>query len=151
MKGLEMSCRLQKRGESHGNGLCSLRAAALGDASGNIEKASSGRRQRRTVVRAGRVLDVRTGRCARIRRFVIEGREDRADSSRPAKLASGLAGDTGRSICRMPTLLPGLMTPITHLTFDLNSLGTQAWRSRPRAKALHGRKERSRHASRPVF
>src|SRR5258708_23856150 len=78
---------------------------------------------KRTVIRAGRVLNVRTGELQTNQAIVIEG--DKIARIAPSREVTAAAGDT---TIHLPdaTLLPGLIDMHTHLTFDLNPLGDQA-------------------------
>ena len=67
----------------------------------------------RIVVRAGRLLDVKTGKTLTDQAIVIEG--DKIVSVGPASAASASA-----STINLPnaTVLPGLIDAHTHITFD---------------------------------
>ena len=73
----------------------------------------------RTVVRAGRLLDVRTGQVSKDQAIVIEG----------DKIVSiGPAGDiAGAQVIELPnaTILPGFIDVHTHLTYDPGNVGLQ--------------------------
>ena len=88
----------------------------------------------RTVVRAGRLLDVKTSKVSTNQAIVIEG--DRIVSIGPA-------GDTaGAQVIDLPnaTVLPGFIDAHTHLTYDPGNVGTQIlFTSGPRS-ALTGAK-----------
>src|SRR6266481_1894636 len=58
---------------------------------------------KRTVIRAGRVLNVRTGELRANQAIVIEG--DKIAQIAPSSEVSAASGDT-RSICRMPRCCP---------------------------------------------
>jgi imidazolonepropionase-like amidohydrolase len=70
---------------------------------------------RHTVIRAGRVLDVKTGQTLRDAAIVIEG--DKIVSVGPA---SAVPPATGTTVINLPaaTVLPGLIDAHTHLTFN---------------------------------
>lgn len=71
----------------------------------------------RTLIRAGRVIDVRTGRAAAEQTIVVEGEKIAAIGA-----TAGIAAKAGdREIdLRGYTLLPGLIDVHTHLTMDTN-------------------------------
>src|SRR6266851_4957698 len=90
---------------------------------------------KRTVIRAGHVLNVRTGELKANQAIVIEG-------DKIAKIASSsevttAAGDTTIDLPDA-TLLPGLIDMHTHLTFELSSLGYQGLGISTAREALHG-------------
>ena len=90
---------------------------------------------KRTVIRAGRVLNVRTGELRANQAIVIEG-------DKIARMAASgeVAAAPGDTTIDLPdaTLLPGLIDMHTHLTFDLNSLGYQGLSISTAREALHG-------------
>jgi imidazolonepropionase-like amidohydrolase len=90
---------------------------------------------KRTVIRAGHVLDVRTGQLHANQAIVIEG--DKITQVVPSSEVKAAAGD---NLIDLPdaTLLPGLIDMHTHLTFDLNSLGYQGLAISTAREALHG-------------
>jgi imidazolonepropionase-like amidohydrolase len=90
---------------------------------------------KRTVVRAGRVLNVRTGELRANQAIVIEG--DKIAQIAPSSEIKAAAGDTTIDLPDA-TLLPGLIDMHTHLTFDLNSLGYQGLSISTAREALHG-------------
>src|ERR1700682_472174 len=90
---------------------------------------------KRTVIRAGRVLNVRTGELRSNQAIVIEG--DKIAQSAPASEVTAASGDTTIDLPDA-TLLPGLIDMHTHLTFDLNSLGYQGLSISTAREALHG-------------
>src|SRR5882724_9380054 len=77
---------------------------------------------KRTIVRAGRVLDVRTGQMRANQAIVIEG-----EKIAQIVAASEVKAAAGDATIDLPdaTLLPGLIDAHTHLTFELSSLGYQ--------------------------
>jgi len=90
---------------------------------------------KRTIVRAGRVLDVRTGQMRANQAIVIEGEKiAQIIASSEVKAA---AGDTTIDLPDA-TLLPGLIDAHTHLTFELSSLGYQGLAISTAREALHG-------------
>jgi imidazolonepropionase-like amidohydrolase len=90
---------------------------------------------KRTLVRPGRVLDVRTGELRGGQVVVVEG--DRiARVAASADVRPG-AGDTTIDLPEA-TLLPGLIDMHTHLTFDLASLGYEGLGISTAREALHG-------------
>jgi imidazolonepropionase-like amidohydrolase len=96
---------------------------------------------KRTVIRAGRVLDVRTGEVRSNQAVVIEG--EKIAQVDPANEVEAASGDT---VIDLPeaTLLPGLIDMHTHLTFDLNSLGYQGLAISTAREALHGARNAKR-------
>jgi imidazolonepropionase-like amidohydrolase len=90
---------------------------------------------KRTIVRPGRVLDVRTGQMRANQAIVIEGEKIvQVVASSEVKTA---AGDTTMDLPDA-TLLPGLIDAHTHLTFELSSLGYQGLGISTAREALHG-------------
>jgi imidazolonepropionase-like amidohydrolase len=75
---------------------------------------------KRTVVRPGRVLDVRTGQLRTNQAIVIEG--EKIVQIAPAGDVKAAAGDIAIELPDA-TVLPGLIDMHTHLTFELSSLG----------------------------
>ena len=90
---------------------------------------------KRSVVRPGRVLDVRTGELRPSQAIVIEG--EKILQMGPAGEVKPAAGDTTIDLPEA-TLLPGLIDAHTHLTFDLNSLGYTGLGISTAREALHG-------------
>jgi len=90
---------------------------------------------KRTVIRAGRMLNVRTGELRANQAIVIEG--DKIAQIAPSGEVTAAAGDTTIDLPDA-TLLPGLIDMHTHLTFDLNSLGYQGLSISTAREALHG-------------
>src|SRR6202045_415668 len=90
---------------------------------------------KRTVIRAGRVLNVRTGELRANQVIVIEG--DKITQIAPSTEVTAASGDTTIDLPDA-TLLPGLIDMHTHLTFDLNSLGYQGLSISTAREALHG-------------
>ena len=90
---------------------------------------------KRTVIRPGRVLDVRTGELRSGQAVVVEG------GKITQVVASGdvetVPGDTTIELPEA-TLLPGLIDMHTHLTFDLGSLGYEGLGISTAREALHG-------------
>jgi len=86
----------------------------------------------RTIVRAGRLLDVRTGQVHTNQAIVIEG----------DKIVSiGPAGDTaGAQVIDLPnaTVLPGFIDVHTHLTYDPGNVGYQVLFNSAAKEALIG-------------
>jgi imidazolonepropionase-like amidohydrolase len=89
----------------------------------------------RTILRPGRVLDVRTGELRANQAIVVEA--DKITQIAPAAEVKAAAGDTTVDLPDA-TLLPGLIDSHTHLTFDLNSLGYQGLGISTAREALHG-------------
>jgi imidazolonepropionase-like amidohydrolase len=90
---------------------------------------------KRTVLRPGRVLDVRTGQMRTNQAIVIEG--DKITQIAPSSEVKTADGDVTIDLPDA-TLLPGLIDMHTHLTFDLNSLGYQGLSISTAREALHG-------------
>src|SRR5436190_462831 len=90
---------------------------------------------KRMVIRAGRVLNVRTGELRANQAMVIEG--DKIAQIAPSGEVAAAPGDTTIDLPNA-TLLPGLIDMHTHLTFDLNSLGYQGLSISTAREALHG-------------
>src|SRR6202158_3796917 len=90
---------------------------------------------KRTVIRAGRVLNVRTGELRANQAIVIEG--DKIAQIAPSGEVTAAAGDATIDLPDA-TLLPVLIDMHTHLTFDLNSLGYQGLSISTAREALHG-------------
>ncbi len=90
---------------------------------------------KRTVIRPGRVLDVRTGELRSNHVIVIEG--DRITQVASSNEVKAGPGDTAIDLPEA-TVLPGLIDAHTHLTFDLNSLGYQGLAISTAREALHG-------------
>jgi imidazolonepropionase-like amidohydrolase len=102
---------------------------------------ASAQAPKRTVIRAGRVLDVRTGELRANQAIVIEG--DKIAQIAPSSEVKRADGDL---TIELPdaTLLPGLIDMHTHLTFDLNSLGYQGLSISTAREALHGARNAKR-------
>jgi imidazolonepropionase-like amidohydrolase len=90
---------------------------------------------KRAVIRAGRVLDVRTGALRANQAIVIVG--DKITQIAPAAEVTA-SGDDITIDLPDATLLPGLIDMHTHLTFDLNSLGYSGLGISTAREALHG-------------
>lgn len=90
---------------------------------------------KRTVIRAGRMLNVRTGELRTNQAIVIEG--DKIAQIAPSSEVTAGPGDTTIDLPDA-TLLPGLIDMHTHLTFDLSSLGYQGLAISTAREALHG-------------
>ena len=90
---------------------------------------------KRTVIRAGRVLNVRTGELKANQAIVIEG--DKIAQIASSSEVKAAAGDTTIDLPDA-AVLPGLIDMHTHLTFDLNSLGYQGLSISTAREALHG-------------
>jgi imidazolonepropionase-like amidohydrolase len=102
---------------------------------------ASAQAPKRTVLRAGRVLDVRTGELRANQAIVIEG-----DKIAQIAASSDVKRADGDLTIELPdaTLLPGLIDMHTHLTFDLNSLGYQGLSISTAREALHGARNAKR-------
>jgi imidazolonepropionase-like amidohydrolase len=92
---------------------------------------------KRVVVRAGRLLDVKSGRTLTDQAIVIEG--DKIVSVAPASQAKA-APDATTVELPNATVLPGLIDAHTHLTFDLSSTGYTGLGISPPREALIGAK-----------
>jgi imidazolonepropionase-like amidohydrolase len=90
---------------------------------------------KRTVLRPGRVLDVRTGELRGNQAIVIEG--EKVLQVGPASEVKAAATDATIDLPEA-TLLPGLIDMHTHLTMDLNSLGYSGLGISTAREALHG-------------
>jgi imidazolonepropionase-like amidohydrolase len=90
---------------------------------------------KRTILRAGHVLNVHTGELKANQAIVIEG-EKIAQIAPSSEIKAG-PGDTTIDLPDA-TVLPGLIDMHTHLTFDLNSLGYQGLGISTAREALHG-------------
>src|SRR5437667_6007646 len=90
---------------------------------------------KRTVIRAGRVLNVRTGGLRTNQAIVIEG--DKISQISPSAEVKAAAGDTTIDLPDA-TVLPGLIDMHTHLTFELSSLSYEGLKISTAREALHG-------------
>jgi len=109
---------------------------ALGALVGMTIKASAqAPTPKRTVIRAGRVLNVRTGELRSNQTIVIEG--DKISQIAPSGEVKAAAGDTTIDLPDA-TLLPGLIDMHTHLTFELSSLSYEGLKISTAREALHG-------------
>jgi len=96
---------------------------------------------KRTVIRAGRVLDLRTGALRTNQAIVITG--DKITQIVPSAEVTA-SGDDITINLPDATLLPGLIDMHTHLTFDLNSLGYSGLGISTAREALHGARNAKR-------
>ncbi len=96
---------------------------------------------KRTVIRAGRVLNVRTGELRANQAIVIEG--DKIAQVVPSSEVKAASGDITIDLPQA-TLLPGLIDAHTHLTFELSSLGYQGLGISTAREALRGAKNARR-------
>src|SRR5882762_7624251 len=133
MRGLQMSVSLAEV-TSRTTRLAFLAAAALTMLLG-ISRTARAQAPKRTIVRAGRMLDVRTGQIRANQAIVIEG--EKIAEIVAASEVKAAAGDTTIDLPDA-TLLPGLIDAHTHLTFDLSSLGYQGLAISTAREALHG-------------
>ncbi len=90
---------------------------------------------KRTVIRAGRVLNVRTGELRANQAIVIEG--DKIAQVAPSSDVTAAPGDTTIDLPDA-TMLPGLIDMHTHLTFELSSLSYEGLKISTAREALHG-------------
>src|SRR3989440_7082908 len=125
-------CRISRRGV--------VAAAVLATLAGMATTAGA-QAPKRMVIRAGRVLNVRTGELRANRAMVIEG--DKITQIAPSGEVPAAPGDTTIDLPDA-TLLLGLIDMHTHLTFDLNSLGYQGLSISTAREALHGAKNARR-------
>ena len=117
MKDLRISisrARTRPKIRQWGVGLALFLATLVG-----IAITASAQAPKRTVIRAGRVLNVRTGELRSNQAIVIEG--DKISQIAPSSEVKAAAGDTTIDLSDA-TLLPGLIDMHTHLTFELSSL-----------------------------
>lgn len=89
----------------------------------------------RVVIRAGRLLDVKTGRVLTNQQIAIEG--DKIASIGPAA-----AVPAGATVIELPnaTVLPGLIDAHTHLTFNVGDVGYRGLGISVPREALNGAK-----------
>jgi imidazolonepropionase-like amidohydrolase len=90
---------------------------------------------KRTVIRAGHVLNVRKGELRANQAIVIEG--DKIVQIAPSNEIIAAAADTTIDLTNA-TLLPGLIDMHTHLTFELSSLSYEGLKISTAREALHG-------------
>src|SRR5437879_1192350 len=133
MRGLQMSMPLAKAA-SRTTQLAFFAAAAVAMLLG-MSRTTHAQAPKRTIVRAGRVLDVRTGQMRAKQAIVIEG--EKIAQIVAASEVKAAAGDTTIDLPDA-TLLPGLIDAHTHLTFELSSLGYQGLAISTAREALHG-------------
>src|SRR5467141_2651799 len=96
---------------------------------------------KRTVIRAGRVLNVRTGELRANHAIVIE--DDKVSQIAPSSEVKASAGDTTIDLPDA-TVLPGLIDMHTHLTFELSSLSYEGLKISTAREALHGARNAKR-------
>ena len=107
-------------------------AAQVGIAARACAQASAAKR---TVIRPGRLLDVRTGELRTNQVIVVE--DGKIVQVGPVSEVKASTGDTTIDLPET-TLLPGLIDAHTHLTFELSSLGYQGLGISTAREALHG-------------
>ena len=90
---------------------------------------------KKTIIRAGHVLNVRTGELKANQAIVIEG--DKIAQIAPSSEIAAAPGDTTIDLPNA-TLLPGLIDMHTHLTFELSSLSYEGLGISTAREALHG-------------
>jgi imidazolonepropionase-like amidohydrolase len=112
----------------------------LATVAGTVVTASA-QAPKRTVIRAGRVLNVRTGELRANQAIVIEG--DKIAQIAPSSEVKTANGDVTIDLPDA-TVLPGLIDMHTHLTYDLNSLGYQGLSISTAREALHGARNAKR-------
>jgi imidazolonepropionase-like amidohydrolase len=93
------------------------------------------KKPKRTVIRAGRVLDVHTGALRTNQAIVID--DDKIIQIVPLAEAPATGVDNTIDLPDA-TVLPGLIDAHTHLTFDLSSLGYSGLGVSTAREALHG-------------
>src|SRR3989449_11486496 len=133
MKDLRISisrARTRPKIRQWGVGLALFLATLVG-----IAITASAQAPKRTVIRAGRVLNVRTGELRGNQTIVIEG--DKISQIAPSSEVKAAAGDTTIDLSDA-TLLPGLIDMHTHLTFELSSLSYEGLKISTAREALHG-------------
>ena len=113
-----------------------LQLAAVGAAFAQAPPAA-----KRTILRPGRVLDVRTGELRANQAIIVE-----ADKITQIGAASDVKPAASDTTIDLPdaTVLPGLIDAHTHLTFDLSSLGYQGLAISTAREALHGARNAKR-------
>src|SRR6266403_22277 len=135
MKDLGISisrARAQRKISRWGAAIVAALAAIVGMA---ITASAQAPTPKRTVIRAGRVLNVRTGELRSNQTIVIEG--DKISQIAPSSEVKAAAGDTTIDLPDA-TLLPGLIDMHTHLTFELSSLSYEGLKISTAREALHG-------------
>jgi imidazolonepropionase-like amidohydrolase len=135
MKALQKSLPLAKavRVTSRWGVLVAIVLAMLAGMGGTASAQSPA--PKRTVLRPGHVLDVRTGQMRTNQAIVIEG--DKITQVISASEVKAAAEDTTIDLPDA-TLLPGMIDAHTHLTFDLSSLGYSGLAISTAREALHG-------------
>ena len=135
MKDLKISisrARTRRKISPCGAAIVAALAAIVGMA---ITASAQAPTPKRTVIRAGRVLNVRTGELRSNQTIVIEG--DKISQIAPSGEVKAAAGDTTIDLPDA-TLLPGLIDMHTHLTFELSSLSYEGLKISTAREALHG-------------
>ncbi len=135
MKGFKnlMSCSKGTRGIGQwGMAIAGILTILAGTA---ITASAQAPASKKTIIRAGRMLNVRTGELKANQAIVIEG--DKIMQIAPSSEIKAAAGDTTIDLPDA-TLLPGLIDMHTHLTFELSSLGYQGLGISTAREALHG-------------
>ncbi len=135
MKDLKISisrARTRRKISPWGAAIVAALAAIVGMA---ITASAQAPTPKRTVIRAGRVLNVRTGELRSNQTIVIEG--DKISQIAPSSEVKAAAGDTTIDLPDA-TLLPGLIDMHTHLTFELSSLSYEGLKISTAREALHG-------------
>jgi len=126
------SARTRRKVSPRGAAIVAALAAIVGMA---ITASAQAPTPRRTVIRAGHVLNVRTGELRSNQTIVIEG--DKISQIVPSSEVKAAAGDTTIDLPDA-TLLPGLIDMHTHLTFELSSLSYEGLKISTAREALHG-------------
>src|SRR5258708_23644295 len=135
MKDLGISisrARTQRKISQWGAAIVAALAALFGMA---ITASAQAPTPKRTVIRAGRVLNVRTGELRSNQAIVIE--RDRISQIAPSSEVKVAPGDMTIDLPDA-TLLPGLIDMHTHLTFELSSLSYEGLKISTAREALHG-------------
>src|SRR5437899_1863283 len=135
MKDLKISisrARTQRKTSQWGAAIVVALGALVGMA---IKASAQAPASKRTVIRAGRLLNVRTGELRGNQAIVIEG--DKISQISPSAEVKAAVGDTTIDLPDA-TLLPGLIDMHTHLTFELSSLSYEGLKISTAREALHG-------------
>ena len=135
MKALKniVSCKRAERTISRRGMMIAAIAAALAGMA--VPAAGQAPAAKRTIIRAGHVLNVRTGELRANQAVVIEG--DKIVQVAPSSEVKAAPSDTTIELPNA-TLLPGLIDMHTHLTFELSSLSYEGLKISTAREALHG-------------
>ena len=135
MKALKniVSCKRAERTISRRGMMIAAIAAALAGMA--VPATAQAPATKRTIIRAGHVLSVRTGELRASQAIVIEG--DKIAQVAPSSEVKAAPSDTTIELPNA-TLLPGLIDMHTHLTFELSSLSYEGLKISTAREALHG-------------